>query len=157
MLVVSDTSPVRALHRIELLDVLPLLFGEVLVPPAVRDELVLAPPGFSPIRTEDHPFLRVVAPNAILPSVAALDLGEREAISLAAEQRADWLLMDERLGRGVALGEGLRTIGVLGILLQAKTVGRLSRIGPELARLRTHGRFRLTDALVQQVLRRAGE
>lgn len=38
MIVVSDTSPLTALLQIGKADLLPSLFGEVFIPPAVHDE-----------------------------------------------------------------------------------------------------------------------
>ena len=59
----------------------------------------------------------------------ALDRGEREAIQLAEEQRADLLLIDERLGRSEAKRRGIPITGTLGILLAG---GKRRLIEPEL-------------------------
>ncbi len=45
-----------------------------------------------------------------------LDDGERDAISLAAEQQASLLLMDERDGVAAARARNLEVIGTLGVL-----------------------------------------
>jgi uncharacterized protein len=49
-----------------------------------------------------------------------VDAGEAEAIQLAKELRADRLLIDDFKGRQLAAREGVKVIGVLGILLLAK-------------------------------------
>ena len=51
---------------------------------------------------------------------ANLDRGESEAIVLAKELHADFLLMDERLGTSTAESMGISTIGLLGVLIKAK-------------------------------------
>ncbi len=86
-----------------------------------------------------------------------LDAGEAEAIALAIEIEADWLLMDERLGRETAHHFGLRYVGLVGILSAAKQRGDLKALRPHLDRLRDVAGFRVSSALYEQVLRDAGE
>ena len=49
--------------------------------------------------------------------------GEREAITLALEVRADVLLIDERAGRKEAEGRRIKVAGTLAVLLQASLRG----------------------------------
>lgn len=86
-----------------------------------------------------------------------LHQGEREALSLAAELGADAVLMDERAGRAVARSLGLLSIGVLGILVQAKALGLLPVIKPLLDQLHHQARFWIAPALMQHVLSSVGE
>jgi predicted nucleic acid-binding protein len=60
------------------------------------------------------------------PFLDQLDLGERHTIEAALAIQADWVLMDERLGRNVAEHLGLKVTGTLGVLLKAKQVGLIS-------------------------------
>jgi len=88
---------------------------------------------------------------------AELDLGEAEAIILAGELSADYLLMDETLGRKVAIREGLRVIGLLGVLLEAKDLRFIPSIREVTAELETIAGFRVSDAVKQIIFRAAGE
>jgi len=88
---------------------------------------------------------------------STLDSGEAETIALAIELRADFILLDERDGRRAAELAGLKVIGVLGLLLRAKSQGDIPLLKPELDALRTQARFFLTRRLETQVLERAGE
>lgn len=81
-----------------------------------------------------------------------LDRGEAEAIVLAKESKADWLLIDERDGRLQARRMGLQVTGVLGVLIKAKLGGRLEWVRPELDRLRSEAHFFIGKDLETQVL-----
>jgi predicted nucleic acid-binding protein len=128
MIVVADTSPLNYFVQIGCESVLSSLYQRVLIPPSVLDELGHA--GAPKIVGEwllDLPRWIEVRRTAAPPDAALADLdpGERDAIQLAQEQRADLLLIDERLGRLVAKRRGLATTGTLGVLLAAAQKGLL--------------------------------
>jgi predicted nucleic acid-binding protein len=159
-IVVGDTSPVRALVHVGRLDLLPALFEDVVVPPAVVDEL-RAPAGpFTPIDVRQMPALRIVQPldmDRILQFSRILDRGESEALALALEIHADVVLMDELAGRAVAESVGLVPIGVVGILLRAKANNLVIEVKPLLDRMIHELKFFVSPALRAQTLRRVGE
>jgi uncharacterized protein len=159
-LVVSDTSPVRALVHLERLHLLAELFEEVLIPPAVLAELQRPTSRLPAVPDAAIALLRVRAPGNV-ERVAEfrerLDMGEVEALALALEVQADALLIDEAAGRRSARELGLRTMGVLGILVQAKECGLVPRIAPLLDRLQLELGFYIGAELRQRVLRAAGE
>lgn len=85
-----------------------------------------------------------------------MDLGESESIALAIETKADYLLIDEFLGRQIAEKLDLKIVGILGILIQAKKSGKISEIASYVSALRNVG-FRLNQQLIQSVLKKLGE
>lgn len=87
---------------------------------------------------------------------AGLHRGESEAIALAVERRASWLLIDERQGRLAAEGLGLTVVGSIGVLVAARARGELATVAPLLEALRVSGLW-MTDALVARVLVSLGE
>ena len=86
-----------------------------------------------------------------------LDRGEAESIALALELEADVVFLDEREGRRVAQHLGLRVVGVVGILLDAKSHGVIKAVRPHLDDLRHIAGFYLDDALYAHALLLAGE
>lgn len=85
-----------------------------------------------------------------------LDPGEAEAIALAEQLGARFLLIDELAGRKIARRRGVSVIGVAGMLLSAKASGAAVDVRPIIEELSSAG-YRLSSRLVSGVLERAGE
>jgi predicted nucleic acid-binding protein len=92
--------------------------------------------------------------NRLLPR---LDKGEAEAIVLALEQKADYIIMDEQKGRLVAREYGLTIIGVLGVLMLAKSEGYISAVRPVLDELIFKAGFRISQKLYENICMQVGE
>ncbi len=138
---------------------LPELFGEVVVPPAVASELKAAHPRFPALDVSRLPFMRVQAPSrpeAAFDAGAKLHRGEVEAIALALELRAT-LLMDETHGRRAADRVGLQAVGTLGVLGRAKLQGLIPAVRPLAERLVREIRFFVDSDLLTTFLRQLGE
>ena len=122
MIVVADTTPLNYLVLIEVVQVLPALFGHVYAPPAVMRELSHSR-GPEPVRNwanSPPDWLTVREPGHMDETLSRiLHKGEVEAILLARELCADWVLIDERKASRVAASRGLRVAGTLGILEEA--------------------------------------
>jgi len=153
VIVVADTSAISNLLAVGHEGILEVLFGEVMVPTAVERELL-----------EWHQalpvFVSVLAPGdseLIVKLSLVLDPGETEAIALAVEIGADLLLIDERKGRREAKRLGLKTTGLLGVLLEAKKAGLLNALLPVLDELVSAADFRVSTAVRTEFLRLAGE
>lgn len=103
--VASNTSPLIVLAKAGLLELLPGLFSEVIVPTAVSDEIMAGPVG-DPMRQAlpMHRWLRVVRLDPPLSPLAALQLGrgEAEAVEYARRQGNCAVLLDDRAGRRTA-------------------------------------------------------
>ena len=153
MLVVSDTSPFSSLLLIGQADWLPQIFGDVVVPEAVRDELSVTFAHLPAWLQVDRRFCEVPAEAVI----ANLDRGESEAIALALDIHADDLLMDERKGRQVARALGLHVTGLLGILVLAKQGGLIAAVKPWIERLQQDAHCWFHANLIHEVLRSVGE
>jgi predicted nucleic acid-binding protein len=122
LIVVSDTSPILNLARIGRIDLLPALYGEVIIPSEVANELKRCAQDL-PIPALDSMGWLTVAKARDRARVEQLreelDAGEAEAIALAIEFRASLLLVDERRGRSAATAAGLNVTGLLGMVAHA--------------------------------------
>ena len=138
---------------IQEIDLLPRLFGQVLIPPAVFDELndPLTPCQVRTWLASASSWLQV-RPLQSQPDSGLdyLDDGEREAIALAEELKADQLLLEETDARKEAARRNLPFIGTLGILRQAAELNLIS-LPSTLARLQ-QTTFYADPALIQFLL-----
>ena len=105
MIVVSDTSVITSLIQIGEVTWLRELHKVVLIPRAVHQELIR----YHPTLPTFIEVCDVLDRQMVARLEAQLDLGEAEAIVLAKEKHADLLLIDEKLGRRIALREGIRS------------------------------------------------
>lgn len=159
-IVVSDTSPLRALAHLGQVELLGRFFGRVLVPPAVAEELRQARPMLPSLDLSPWPFIEVRAVadlSGAMPYISELHAGEAQALALAIEVGATHLLIDESQGRKMARAAGLVPLGVLGLLVRAKKAGIVQNVGPLVDRLRTEIRFHVSQAVQEAALREAGE
>jgi predicted nucleic acid-binding protein len=156
VIVIADSSPLIYLSRVGALDILRLLYGEVLVPSVVWTEVVgMRPnaPGAEAVRAATWLRIPDVEPD---PVDLGLDPGESAAILLAEALHADLLLIDERAGRAVAEARGVRVRGTVGVLVLGCRAGHLALLKPMLDALVSEG-FRIAPGLVTQALRDVGE
>lgn len=161
MIVVSNTSPIVNLAAIGQLDLLRLLYGKVAIPQAVYNEIVVTgtgQPGATEVETFDWIETKQATNQAAVASLKLeLDEGEAEAIALALELKADLLLLDERKGRMTASRLGLKFIGLLGVLMEAKHKGLILAIRPIMDDLIGKAGFWISQKLYDHVLQAAGE
>lgn len=161
MIVVADTSVILNLCFLGQETLLPALFGTVYAPPEVESE-------FLRLAAVDIRFTGLAFPAFILridPKTTShawahspvLHGGEIAALSLALELHADLVLMDESEGRAAATALKLPTMGLLGILLQARQQSLIPSVTTLLDRLDHEARFWMAPSLRANILRIAGE
>ncbi len=121
--VISDASPLIGLARVNGIGWLKELFGEVLIPAVVADELITAP--------LEAGWLQIAAAIPDGPHLPDLDEGEAASIRLALGYRGPALpLIDERSGRGVARDLGLSIAGTASVIGLARRTAALRRKQP---------------------------
>ncbi len=158
--VVSNSSPIIHLAKIDQLNLLSDFFGELLIPPAVYEECITDGKGRPEVaRIKQASWLRVVQvanQNLITLLNTEIDRGEAEAIALALETQAALILLDDADAREKARLYYLKMTGILGILLRAKKSGKIASLSEKLDALRNTG-FWLNTKLTDRLLREVGE
>lgn len=158
MIVISDTTPLIGVSFLGRFELLKQLFGEVIIPAAVYDEIAgkgagrVGSDNVSKSIADGWIHVENITTTPLLITLKVdLDAGESEAIALALEKHADLLLLDERKGRSKAKALGLEVTGTIGILLLAREKGIEMDMQSELEKLRAHG-FRISDSLIKQIV-----
>jgi len=161
MIVVADTSVILNLGRIQHEVLLKQLFKRVLIPAQVSAEftrLSVVEPRFVGLALSEWiEILPVPQPFPLEIIQANLDVGESAALALCLVERADALLIDESLGREVAARLGVRTIGILGVLIEARRRQLIPKVATLLERLEKEAGFWVAPSLRQRVLQLANE
>jgi len=161
MIVVSNTSPLTNLAAIGHFDLLRLLYQRIHIADGVWGELNARGrpwPGSKEVDEADWIERHAVRNQGLVTALLQdLDRGEAETVALALELESDLVLMDERQGRHIVERYGLRPLGVVGVLIDAKTNGFVDAIKPQLDALRQVAGFYLSEVFYQKVLELAGE
>jgi predicted nucleic acid-binding protein len=154
--IVVNTSPLVALDRIGQLDLLPKLFGKIIRPQSVVDELNAGRKIYGGSDALFHAAWLETAedpPEMVLRK--ELGAGETAAIALALRIKADLVILDDLAARNVAAELELKVTGTLGILLAAHKKGILKDLQHAITQLTDSG-FRVSDTIVASILKIIG-
>ncbi len=154
-----DTTAIIALASIDALELLHALFGRIVVPPTVRDELRAGgptAPGYSATEATGWIEVASLADPRRAELLSDLDRGEAEVIALALEAAVNVVVLDDRLARRHAKRLRLRVTGTIGLLIAAKRRGLIPSVATLVENLQAAG-FRLSSAQVAEALRLSGE
>ncbi|MFC1851645.1 DUF3368 domain-containing protein [candidate division CSSED10-310 bacterium] len=115
-------------------------------------------PGASEVREFDWIVSQRVQNRPVVNALdSELDKGESEAIALALEIKADMLLIDERRARQIAIHLGLKVVGILGVLVEAKHKSLIPSLKSVLDNLISKAGFRVSHKLYEKVLEAVDE
>ena len=161
MTIISNASPLINLAWIGKLELIELLYTEVVIPQAVWNEVVEkgeGQPGALEVQNAEWIKVKSVLNQELVKSLRQdLDAGEAEAIALAVEENARFLIMDEHLGRETATYFSIPVIGLIGVLIEAKHKGFIAGLKPYLDQLRSTSGFYIKPTLYQMILQEIGE
>jgi len=159
-LIVADAGPLIVLSKLGELALLSRVFGRVCITQVVHAELLAGGPfpGQSAIGEALSDWLHVdhVDLEGWAPLNLDIDPGEASSICLAERHADSLLIIDDKAGRQEAAARGLRFIGLVGVLCEAKVRGFIPQLRPLLDGLRRAGYY-LSDELTRKVLAAGGE
>ena len=156
--VVSNTTPIISLLKIDKLEIIKNLYGEIFIPQEVFYEIEAGKNKafYTDLSKIDWIKIEKINNKKSLSYFLDLDKGEAEAIVLATEKEADLIILDESLGRFHAKHTGLKVTGTIGILLKAKQLGYINKIKPLLLELKTKNVW-FSDSFIENALKLANE
>jgi predicted nucleic acid-binding protein len=157
MIVFCNTTPIIALSSIRRLELLQHVFARVHVVTEVVAECMVGGPIVVPdLRRLD--WIEIVESTVIVhPSVLLeLDKGEQHTIDMACKLNADWVVLDEKIGRNMAEYLGLRVTGTLGVLLKAKQQGLIPSFLGSVSAMQAQGIY-YHPSLVRKLATGTGE
>ena len=147
--VITDTSCFIILDKIDLIDLLPVLFNNIITTHQIAKEYGKPLP--------DWVIIQSVADFALQNDLLNIvDPGEASAIALAEEIGCDYLLTDDKAARKIAEQRGITVKGSIGLLLFAKQQGLIPLIKPYLEKIQNTN-FRISYALIAKILAQADE
>lgn len=159
--VIADAGPLIALARIQALDLLPGLFGHVLITPTIWEEML--PPGDFPGTAALRAALDAgwlccqdVSPTVAPPLHPGVDPGEASAMALALQFPEALLLLDDRTGRAEARRRGIPFLGTAAVIGMAQLRGLIPAARPLLEQFRSIGYF-ISQEVIDAVLADIGE
>lgn len=156
--VVSNTTPIISLLKIGKLQIFKDLYGEILIPQEVFNEIEAGKNKeyYSDLSKIEWIKIEKINNKKSLSYFLDLDKGEAEAIVLATEKDAELIILDESLGRFHAKHNGLKVTGTIGILLKAKQLGYIIELKPLLFELRSKNVW-LSNSFIEKALILANE
>jgi len=133
MNVVCNASPLIYLSKLGRLDLLQNLFGKVVIPEKVWEEVVIRGKKDFPIESgrveqalsKGWLFCETLRCNTHFPEIHS---GESAVIELALKKKIKVVLMDDAAGRQIAENEGLQVRGTLFVIIESCKKGFLSKM-----------------------------
>jgi len=138
VIVVSDSSPLVILAKLNHFDLLRTLFSQVYISAEVRHEVVVSGAGLPGASEVDRATWIETKQVQNRTELSELGIGELSAIVLAKEIRANIVLLDDYEARRLAKGENLEVRGTLGVLETSFRQGHLADLRGAFEQLLKH-------------------
>lgn len=144
-IVISDTSTLIILHKINELNILKLVYGELITTPEIAEEFGEKLPDWITVQpVTDEKYQRFLETQ--------VDRGEASAIALASEFEDVTLLLDDLKARKLAVKLKLKTTGALGVIHKAKQMSIIPKVKPLIDKLLLTN-FRISNNIIDEILK----
>ena len=158
MIIVSNSGPLIALSKLNLLFILQDLFGGIVIPAEVWKEVVERGKGKAGSEAiEKAKWIKVQDVGDDL-SVEVLcrniDRGEAEAIILAKRINADILILDEKIAREIAMAVGLKVVGSLALIYEGIKRGIVDQTLAEIIKKMRERNIWISDEVIEEITKR---
>jgi predicted nucleic acid-binding protein len=148
-IVITDASCLITLDKIGSMYLLDSLYKEVITTPEIAAEYRKRLPEWVDVKA-------VLNRDLLYNYAETVDIGEASAMALASEIHTDLLIIDDAAARRFAKKLGLNITGTVGVILSARLNGIIPFIEPFITKLQQTN-FRISDWLIAQILKEAGE
>ena len=155
---ISNTTPILSLLKINKIDLLKELYGEITIPNGVYEEIEKGKekPYYKDLALIDWIKIEHIKNKDSMAFFIDLDDGEAEVLILAKEQNAELVILDEIMGRRYAKRLEFNLTGTIGILLKAKEKGLMKSLRVLLTELVEKGTW-LNPKLISKAIELADE
>jgi len=144
-IVISDTSTLILLHKINEFDLLKGVYGKLITTPEIANEFGEQLPDWITVQSvKDEKYKKFLETQ--------VDRGEASALALASEFEDVLLLLDDLKARKLAAKLMLKTTGTLGIIHRAKQMAIIPKVKPLIDKLLLTN-FRISSEVVNEILR----
>lgn len=157
--IVINTTPWICLSLLEITDLLPQCYDEIIMPMAVKEEILFPTDnsiGIKEIHSAKWIKFYEIKNKNFVDFFSDLDLGELEVVIAAKELNVKRVMIDETLGRLYAKSQGLIVTGTLGFLLRLKKKGIIKKVEPFINKL-LENKIWLSSDVIELTLEKANE
>ncbi len=156
--IISNTTPIISLLKVDKLNLLKELYTKIIIPKAVCLEIEKGKekPYYHDLTQIEWIEIKEIANPDSKDYFFDLGDGEAEVLILAKELNADLIIMDEIMGRRYSKQLGFNLTGTIGILLKAKEIGLINSVHDLLTELTKKGTW-LNPKLIKKTIELANE
>ncbi len=157
--VIVNSTPIIALSKAGKLDILKSMYGRIIIPQAVFDEVTAKDDSVRAMLLGNNDWIEVRSITNIAEKLAfrsRLHDGEVEVMILAREIEADLVVIDDYAARKTAEYIGLNLTGTVGVLIKARQNGYIDRVMPIVQVMEQNGIY-YSERLKEQIRKIVGE